>query len=206
MDSSDSIVVYDQYQQAWRVTPDDPLYSEAKAASVNGEKVFFPLGKIVQGRGWGWWSVFKHLDDLEEDLAKQIPNPGKVRLIELDREYLPSELRDLLQRFGSYLANLNHIEAMVEAQNHALKEGLKTAMSVAMAKSESTAKTVSGVEADVMASNELLRDTRKMQIDHEATLILIRGWRTAYEQAHQTVSRLITLAIGEVQLQTNRTL
>jgi len=199
------VTVYDQFSQAWKVTENDPLYPEALQEASKGDKIYWPLKKIVESRGWGWWAIFKHLDELEADLEKQMPNPGKVRLIELDKEYLPTELRDLLQRFGSYLANLYHIEAMVEAQGHALREGFKTGLTVAIAQSGSTANTVTAKEAEVLANNELLRDTRKMQIDHEATLILIKGWRTSYEQAHQTVSRLITLAIGEVQLQTNRT-
>lgn len=204
---SNYVTIYDQFGQAWKVTDTDALYLEAQEAvmQTKGQKVYWPLAKIVENRGWGWWSIFKHLDELEADLEKQIPNPGKVRLLDLDKEYLPAELRDLLQHFGSYLSNLHHIEAIIEAQGHALREGFKTGLTVAMAQSNSSASTVSGKEAEVLANNELLRDTRKMQIDHEATLILIKGWRQAYEQAFQTVSRLITLAIGEVQLQTNRT-
>jgi hypothetical protein len=198
----DKVVIFDDYGQKWNIFPDDSLYEEAKqAVEQSSGKVVWPLEKITEHRGYGWWSTFKKLDEFESDLEKQIPNPGKQRLLDIDKEYLPFELRDLLQRFGSYIATLHHLEGMVEAQCLTLKEGFKTGMSVAITQLESPEATVSGRESQVLATNELFRQTKRMQIDNEAILALLKGWREAYETAWNTTSRLITLAVGEAQLQ-----
>lgn len=162
------------------------------------------MDPVIENQDWGWWTVFKRLDEFELDLEKLVPNPGKQRLIDLDHEYTPAELRELLQRFGSYLASLHNLEGKIEGQCHALREGFKNGIAIAVANSESKTSTITGKEAEVLASNELFKQTKRMQIDHEATLLVIKGWRQAYEQAWATVSRIISLNLGEVQLQTGR--
>lgn len=198
--------IHDEYNQPWRIFEDDALWPEAKKANddAKGAPVVWLLNKIAAGRGYGWWSTFKKLDDVELDLERLMPNPGKVRLLDLEVEYSPYELRELLQRFGSYLATLHHMESLIEAQGHALKEGFNNGMKVAMAQTTSKETTVTGKESEILASNEVFKHTKRMQIDHEATLLLVKGWRQSYEQAWSTVSRLMSLVIGEAQLQTNR--
>lgn len=204
----DSITVWDQYGQPWRIDPDNPLYEEAQseAATVSPEKVIWPISKITEDRGWGWWSVFHKLEDFEAELEQLIPNPHKQRLIDLDTEYTPEDLENMLQKFGSYLASLHHTEGMLEAQCHALKQGLKTGMDIAIAQNSTINKipTVSGRETAMLSGQEVFRDTRKMQIEFESTLLLVKGWRNAYEQAWTTTSRIISLRIGEAGLQTSR--
>lgn len=200
------VIIFDNYQQPWKVEQDNPLYAEAKAATdaAGTEPVVWPIAKLVEGRGWGWWVVFKNLDQFELDLEQLVPNPGKQRLVDITREYTPTELSDILQAFGSYLATIHHMEGMIEAQCHALKEGLRTGLAVAATELESRTTTQSGREAEILASNDLFRHTRKMQIDHEATLLLLKGWRESYETAWSTISRIISLRIGEVSLSTGR--
>jgi hypothetical protein len=75
-------------------------------------------------------------------------------------------------------------------------------MSVATTKVE--ASSVSGKEALVLADNETFREIRKMQIENEAILLCLKGWREAYEAAYTSISRIVSLEIGEVSLQTGR--
>lgn len=149
--------------------------------------------------------TYGKLDALILDLEKIAPNPAKYRLIDLEREYTPQELRDLLQRFGSYLSSIHPIEARIEAECHAVREAMKTGVSVAMLTEEKG--TIKEKEASVLTHNDGLRLTRGLQIDCESSLILIQGWRKAFEAAYTCVSRLITLMLGELQMEgTNRTL
>lgn len=154
--------------------------------------------------GWGWWSVFQQLDQYEVELAALVPNPSNTNLIELNREYTPTELQDLLQKYGSYLSTIHYIEGKLEAQCHAIKESFKTGVSVAMAESELSATSVTGKEAEVVAGSEIFRETRKLQIANESQLLLLKGWRESYETAWNTISRIITLRMGEAGLSTGR--
>ena len=147
--------------------------------------------------------TFDKLDAFEADLEKMMPNPGKVRLIDINKEYSPTELQDMLQHFGSYLATLHWNVAMIEAQTHALKESLKTGLQVRVVGADPKL-TVSAREAEVLAGDELLRDTRRLQIDNESVLILAKGWLSAYEAAYAAISRIVSLTIGEASLQTGR--
>lgn len=198
------VTVFDQWQQPWKIFENDPQWNKANEdiQANGGQPVYWSLSQLVQGRGWGWWTCWKKLDEFEADLERMMPHPGKVRLLDLDREYTPTELRDLLQRFGSYLSNLHHLEAMIEAQGHALRESYKVSMGVAIRDLE--AGTLRDREAEVLSGSETFKQTKRMEIEHQSTLTLIKGWRVAYEQAWSTVSRLISLTIGEVQLQTSR--
>lgn len=209
-----SVIIHDEYRQPWRIQEDDQLYEEAKAAleatradenapNDSDQKVVWPLKKIVEGRGFGWWTVFQQLDEFERELGEAVPNPGTGRLIDIDREYNPTELQDILQRFGSYLATLNVAVAKIEAQTHALKESYKTGMQVAVASRDPKA-TLSARESEVLSAQELFRETRRLQISNEAILLLAKGWLASYEAAFQTVSRLITLRLGEASLATGR--
>lgn len=149
-------------------------------------------------------NTYQKLDALVLDLEKIAPNPTKYRLIDLDKEYTPQELRDLLQKFGSYLSSIHPIEARIEAECHAIKEGLKTGLSIAVVKEEKNG-TIKDREAYVLSINEALKKTRMLQIDNESSLIIVQGWRKAYEAAYTCVSRIITLELGEMQFADSRT-
>lgn len=200
------LTIWDEYGTPWNIDNGDSIFAEAENAikANNGEKVIWPISKLVQGRGWGWWSVYKRIADFEQELTKLMPNPGNYRLIDLDKTYTTAELRDMLQRFGSYLSTLHHMEGLVESRCHALKEGLKTGLQVAMSQHEAKASSVAEKEGQVMFGSETLKQARRMQIDEEACLAIVKGWRQSYDQAWNTVSRLITLEIGEASLATGR--
>ena len=139
------------------------------------------------------------LDEFQAQIEKIVPNPGAYRLLDIGKEYTPQELRDLLQRYGSYLANLYAIEGRLEAEALLVDRGFKTGLAVAVTQLDSKTTTVSGRESEVLASNQGFRDLKKLQIYNESYMALLKGWREAYAQAYATVSRLITLLLGETE-------
>lgn len=155
---------------------------------------------LMPEEDYGWWKTFEKMDATKDDLKNMgIPNPAGTRLIDWDKQYSPPELRDMLQRFGSYLSILYGLEGEIEGQCHALKEGYKTGVQVAMVRSESAAKTIKDREGEVISGNELFLSTKRMEIDNESILKLVQGYRKAYESAYNTISRLITLMLGEAE-------
>lgn len=139
------------------------------------------------------------LDEFQKSLEMLVPNPSGYRLLDLNREYTPQELRDLLQKYGSYVATLCSLEGRLEAESVLVDKGLKTGLSVAVTQLDSKTTTVSGREAEILASNEMFRDLKKLQIYNEAYMALLKGWKDAYQQGYSTVSRLISLLLGEVE-------
>lgn len=139
------------------------------------------------------------LDQFQAQLEQLVPNPSGYRLLDIGKEYIPTELRDLLQCYGSYLANLHALEGRIEAEALIVDRGLKTGLSVAVGQSDSKATTITAKEAEVFASNPAFRDLKKLQIYNDSYLALIKGWREAYSSAYATVSRLISLLLGEYE-------
>lgn len=197
----DSVIIYDEYEQPWRIWEDDRQWLEAKQNTDESEgRVHWPMIKLMEGRGYGWWTAFKRIADQEKELEQMgIPDPGKYRLIQADHQYSPEELRKLLQTFGGYLANLYAVENKLLAQKSALEKALKTGLQVATQQIEEKKTTVKDKEAAVLSSNELLLNTRRLEIDTGSAYDLVSGWRKAYESAYNAASRLITLMIGEAQ-------
>lgn len=146
----------------------------------------------------------KHLDTFKEQLSKLVPDPATTRFLIPDKEYMPVELRDFLQLFGGYLGTLYPIEAQIKADCHIVKEGLKTGLSVAMVNTEGKYSTVKDKESTVLAGNEILLHYRKLQIENEACLELISGWVKAYDALYTAVSRIISIQLGELTLNTGR--
>lgn len=140
------------------------------------------------------------LKSFEEQLAMIVPDPNRERLLELNREYTPDELKALLQKFSSYLASLDAWEGRLEAECHILRKGLATGIAVASARLDSKDKTVSGREAEVLSENEGLRQCKILEIESGANLLIIQGWRKAYSDAYVGVSRIVSLVMGEMDL------
>lgn len=211
--SSEFVVIHDNYGYPWRVEEDNPLYQQAKTALQNAPKtvadgaeppkVYWPLAKLVEGRGWGWWTVFHSMEEVEQELEKIMPHPAKVALIE-EREYTPTELQDILQMLGGHLALLHSLVGKNIGSVHALKEGYNAAIKVGLVDVETSETTVTGKEGQLLFGNELLRETKRRQIQSEAVLAMLKGWIDAYDIAWQTVSRVITLRMGEASLSTGR--
>jgi hypothetical protein len=155
------------------------------------------VGSLVSDSPY-WENVFVEINNLEKNLSQEIPNPSKFYL-DLDKEYTPSELRDLIQHFGSYLALLTKRESIWEAQCHALKQSYDNGLAIAVALSDVKSSTAKGKEAQALANNELLIETKRMQISYESALIVVQGWRKSYEHLYALASRLITLTLGELE-------
>jgi len=197
----ESILIYDPWGQGWKIQPDDDIWIEAKLAvdTASGEKVVWPLEKLVAGRGWGWWTVFKDIDAIEIELEREMLNPAKARLIEHNREYTPVELRGLLQLFGSNLAILHAIQAKTDAQGYALDESFKVGMKIAI-KEIPGGDTIASKEGTILQQNALFKQTKRMAINHESVLITIKGWVKAYEAAYTAVSRMLSMDLGEMEM------
>lgn len=204
------ILVYDEYDQRWQIFEDDLLYEKVKsdwdlevAKGNENPKLVYPIKYLTEHRGWGWWTVWAALDQIELSLEQHMPNPSKIALIE-EREYTPTELQDLLQKLGGHLATLHTLLGKNYATAHSLKEGFKGAIRVGMVDMETKETTIAGKEAELMAHSELLRQTKRIEIQSEASISLLKGWVDAYETAWQTISRIITLRMGEASLSTGR--
>lgn len=144
------------------------------------------------------------LEQFEAHLEGLVPNPVKRRLINVEREYSALELKDLLQVLGSHLATLTTIAGKLEAECHLIKETYKKGMAMAMASQSSTATQVAVREAEVLCGSVPLQQLKDQQIDSEAFYIMTKSWRNAYEDAYNAISRIVTLEIGEISLQTSR--
>lgn len=211
----DHVTIYDEYDQPWLIWEDDEIYREACEAQadevnsnpkVNGQwpKVTWPIRKLTGGRGWGWWSVFAAMEDVEHQLEQLMPNPGKHTLIERGKEYTPQELESLLQDFGGYLSLLHVMLGKNAGSAHALKQGYNASIQVGLANQEAKQGSVTAREGELLADNELLKQTKRMQIQSESIMEMLKGWVDAYENAWNTVSRMITVQMGEAAMSTNR--
>lgn len=149
-------------------------------------------------------SARQKLDNFKDQLEKLVPNPGANRLLDLNREYTPDELRSLLQQFGSYISSLAAVVGQIEAEHLIVSEGLKTGMEIAMEQMELKGTTITQRKAELMANDSRFADLRKLEIMNEAMLALVRGWLKSYESAYASVSRIITLFIGETTVQSGR--
>lgn len=139
------------------------------------------------------------LDEFQASLEKLVPNPSSYRLLDLDREYTPVELRDILQRYSSYLATLYSLRGRIRAESIIVDRGFKTGMAVARSQNPAKTTTIADKEADILANNEGFRELKKMQIFNETYEALIDGWIEAYGQAYSGVSRIISLFLGETE-------
>lgn len=155
------------------------------------------VGSVMSDEPY-WQRVFEEINNLEKSLSHEMPNPSQLYL-DLNKEYTPSELRDLIQHFGSYLATLAKRESIWEAQCHALKQSYDNGLAITMARNELKSSTAKGKEAEALSMSEQLIETKQWQISYESALIVIQGWRKSYEHLYALASRLITLTLGELE-------
>ena len=154
-------------------------------------------------QGWGWWTVYTRIQDFETELETIVPNPRSYRLLAIGEEYTIEQLGALLQNYGSYLSTLHSYKGIIKGQTHGLKQSFSEGLKVAMAQLGGGG-TNASKEGQVMAENETLGLAKKMQIEQEAVFEVVDGWIDSYQIAWDTISRLITIHMGEVALQTNR--
>lgn len=139
------------------------------------------------------------LEEFKAGLVKLVPDPSTYRLLDLDKDYTPVELRDLLQHYSSYLATLYSLRGRIRAESIIVDRGFKTGMAVARARSGLSKATVADREAEILSENQGFRDLKKMQIFNETYEALLDGWIEAYAQAYAGASRITSLFLGETE-------
>lgn len=142
------------------------------------------------------------LADFERRLNDYVPNPTIRRLVTGDVEYSPDELTQMLQAYSGYIASLSGLLGKMEAEDNILKKGYKNTLRIAVAGFSSTANSVSGKEAEFLASDEgaSYRKVSGDIIKQESCLMLTRGWLRAYESAYTGISRVVTIMESEANV------
>lgn len=191
------IIIYDQYGNSWHVDKQDKLWPEVLAQHKAGEvPIRLPLNYITENRGWGWWTAFEKQVEWISNLNLQEVNQEQLKGFE---EAGVDELTKALQWYGSWLGYLEAQVGVLLGRHVALKEGYESGLNVAMASLESgTAKTIKEKEGYVLASNVLLRQARYQLIETEVLLETARKHRDAFKTWWDTLSRIISVRLGEM--------
>lgn len=139
------------------------------------------------------------LADFETRLNDYVPNPTARRLVSGEVEYTPEELTGMLQAFSGYIASLSGLLGKMEAEDNIMKKGYRNTLRIAVAGFQSRANSVSGKEAEFLASDEgaTYRKVAGDIIKQESCMMLTRGWLKAYESAYTGISRVITVMESE---------
>jgi len=201
----ESITIQDEYRQRWHCHPGDPLWPTAQEAQAKhpGEVIFLPFALVAERRGWGWWTVFQDSAEWVKNLG--VPEPNLETLPQGDN-ISTGELSELLQKFGAYLTYLETLMGQITSRRSTLKESYDAAMMVATSKLPDGSKlTERTKEATILQTNETLRQTKRLFIEEDAKLCIIKGLRDAYRICWDTCSRQITLRALEAQITTGRT-
>ena len=161
----------------------------------------------LEEEGWGYWSVYKQIDEFEADLENKfgIPNPRRVRLIDVNKEYTIAEAKALIQIFGSHLAVLHGFSGVIRGQTLGLKKSFEEGMRIAVSQIPG-AGSVTSKRGTALAANEVLAQAKRLEISNEAIVEVIDGWVSAYTKAWETISRMISVDQAEIGLQLNRSL
>lgn len=198
------LIVRDEYNRDWKVLPGDPLWEQVKTMHEQGiDPIVLPLALIAARRGWGWWTVFQDSTEWVQNLG--VPEPNLETLPQGDN-ISTGELSELLQKFGAYLTYLETLMGQITSRRSTLKESYDAAMMVATSKLPDGSKlTEKTKEATILQTNETLRQTKRLFIEEDAKLCIIKGLRDAYKICWDTTSRQITLRALEAQITTGRT-
>lgn len=201
-DTPEYIDIFDDYGGKWRVTPDDGLLWPIVLSEhqLGIEPIVVPARVLREKRGWGWWTVAeRQLTWLAELGIPMIDDPNLL---------VPQEasgLAEALQRYGGYASYLSAMIGRLEGLTKALEDSYDVAVGIAATKLEgATRLTEKSKEAQVLAMNETLRETKRREIETAALLATAKGLKAGYERAWDTVSRLITLYSSETGLATGR--
>jgi hypothetical protein len=166
------------------------------------DPIVLPLSIIAVRRGWGWWTVFQDSTEWVQNLG--VPEPNLETLPQRD-DITTGELSELLQKFGAYLTYLETLMGQITSRRSTLKEGYDVAMMIATSKLQDSSKlTEKTKEATILQVNETLRQTKRLFIEEDAKLCIIKGLRDAYRISWDTVSRMITIKSLEAQITTGR--
>lgn len=192
------IDIHDEIGQLWYVYPDDELWQEVLTLTNNGQlDAVLPLATIVSKRGWGWWSCFKTQDDWLKELGIPVPDH---HVLDEAAQASATQLTPLLQRYGGYVAFLETQVGLLEGRMGALEQAYKAAIAVHSAdigeKMSEKAK-----ESQILAHNATLKQTRRLQIETEMLYKTAKGMCEGYQRAYEAVSRIVSVRLGEMELQ-----
>ena len=155
---------------------------------------------------WGWWSVYDKQREWLDDVLRHIPWPDEKALPPIDQMTNVTASK-LLQEFGGYLAYLNANQGLLIGRSHALKEVFEASMAATKGRLSGDYKTEAAKEQAALNDpdvGEALREAKRRHIEIEACILSQKGMIAAYERLWETVSRQITLSIGEARLATDR--
>lgn len=193
------IVILDQYRNQWIVDQDDKIWPKVlELHQAGNDPIVLPLAYITENRSWGWWTAFeKQITWLSEALDNRLEN-NQHMLKGLDEAPL-EDLARAMQEYGSFLGYLEAQVGVLLGRHIALKEGYESGINVAMWKiGKDAGNTVKEREGAILATNSLLRQTRYQMIEIEVLLETARKHRDAYKIFWDSVSRIISIRLGEM--------
>lgn len=201
MNEPEEILVCDEFGTTWTIRPWNKLWPDVLVRYRWGEDpLMVPLKIIRDNFGWGWWTVDEKVQQFINDLGVPIPSlktlPDFTNMPLLD-------LVNLLQQYGAFLVFLEAQVGLISAKYLALRESLNSAVMVGAVELPDKM-TEKAKEARIIAGNETLRETRRMEVETQAQLAAAKGIRDAYQQAWDTVSRAISALTAEATMVAKR--
>lgn len=146
-----------------------------------------------EDENWGWWSCFKSQEDWLKSCGIPIPDHNVLNDT--------SNLFELLQKFGGYLAFLEAEVGSLAGQRNALKGVYESAVQVRTVEFSGSEKSK---EAKVLVAHEMIRRTRRMWVEADMLYETAKGMLASYVRAWETVSRLVTVQSIESNTQPRR--
>lgn len=158
--------------------------------------------------GWGWWTAMDEQKKWLRFLAQHVPFPDGKPLPPIE-DMAPLDLQKKLQEFGGSLMWLNAMYGVIEGKQRVLLETYEVMLAAAKGKfsdpklfsSESSKVSAALSDPDVGPD---LRATKRRLIEIEAVYSAHKRMIDAYEHGWNTVSRQMSMTIGEMGLATHR--
>jgi hypothetical protein len=147
----------------------------------------------------------QELVEFKRSLAGVVPDPTSYRVLELNKEYSPQEIKTELQKISSYLAYLYGMTGNFGAENIVVSKGFKRGLSVARLDPSLSGTTLAEKDAQLIAKVPEFAKYAKEEILAEAYLEIIKGWAKAYEAAYTGASRMLSADEAEASATSSRT-
>lgn len=165
---------------------------------------------------WGWWTAWAGGDALIAELVDAGIAQPSIKLLPPIDGMASAEMAALLQHFGGCLSHLYGRIGLIEGRSKALGEVYKNAMMALKGRAESamvaekmTRSAITEAAKEQRAINdpdigESLRETKRQYIELETSQTILSRWIDAYEIAWRTISRQMTGAQAEMELENSR--
>jgi hypothetical protein len=183
---------------------------QAKAEEQNAAEDEKNRAEPNPDEGWGWWTAMDEQKKWLRFLAQHVPFPAGPEVLPRIDDMAPLDLQRKLQEFGGYLVWLNAMYGVIEGKQKALLETYDVMLTAAKGKftdpklySTESAKAAAALnDGEVGAA---LRSTKRRLIEVEAVHAAHKRLIDAYEHGWNTISRQMSMTIGEMGLATHRT-